>query len=141
MIQRIQSVYLLLGAIALVADVFLDSLWQSRAAVAYVWFEPAFVGLSLIAAAIASVAIFLYKDRKRQRRVVVGVQMGVVLALLVLYGGLYLSGGLNVRTGGALDINKLIMLGLPVVAYLLFFLARRGIEHDIELVESMDRLR
>jgi len=33
------------------------------------------------------------------------------------------------------------MLSMPVVAYLFFFLARRGIDHDIELVESMDRLR
>jgi hypothetical protein len=28
-----------------------------------------------------------------------------------------------------------------VAAYILFYLARRGIEHDIKLVRSMDRLR
>jgi len=33
------------------------------------------------------------------------------------------------------------VLLLPVAAYILFYLARRAITSDIELVKSMDRLR
>jgi hypothetical protein len=46
-----------------------------------------------------------------------------------------------VRAAGGINWTKAAMLGLPILAYLLFFLARRGIDHDIELVKSMDRLR
>jgi hypothetical protein len=59
----------------------------------------------------------------------------------VLYAGLYLTGDLAVRAAGGINWTKAAMLGLPILAYLLFFLARRGIDHDIELVKSMDRLR
>lgn len=142
MIQRIQSVYLLLGAIALVGLLFFDSLWQSTAAATYGWFIPAVVGLGVVTAGVGLVAIFMYNNRERQRRVVVGVQLGTVLMLAALYGGLFLTNGLNVRTaGGALDVNKIVMLVLPVVAYAFFYLARRGIESDIELLKSVDRLR
>jgi hypothetical protein len=36
---------------------------------------------------------------------------------------------------------KLIAVLTPFVAYALFFLARKGIERDIELIRSVDRLR
>jgi hypothetical protein len=39
------------------------------------------------------------------------------------------------------DWGKAAMLAMPILAYVFFLLARRGIDHDIELVESMDRLR
>jgi hypothetical protein len=86
-------------------------------------------------------AIFLYERRKTQRSVVVGVQVGTVLLAGVLYGGLYLTGELAFRGPAGVDWGKAATLAVPIVAYLFFLLARRGIDHDIELVESMDRLR
>jgi hypothetical protein len=64
-----------------------------------------------------------------------------VLLAGVLYGGLYLTSELTFRTGQSVDWARTAMLSLPILAYALFLLARRGITHDIELVESMDRLR
>ena len=119
MIQRIQTVYLFLGAVALTGLFFFDSLWSSTAAA----------------------SIFLYENRQTQRTVVVGAQLLTVAVAAVLYGGLYLTGELAVRAADGFDWAKAGMLGLPILAYLLFLLARRGIDHDIELVKSMDRLR
>lgn len=142
MIQRIQSVYLLLSALALGALFFFDSIWQSRAAEVYGWFVPALTGLILAAGVVGFVAIFLYGDRPRQRRVVFGAQVLTVLLVAVLYVGFYLTGELSLdAAGGGLDVDKLFVLFLPVVAYVFYYLARRAIKSDIELVRSMDRLR
>lgn len=141
MIQRIQTVYLFLGALVLGALGFFEAPWSSTAASTYVWYVPSLVGLIMMTAGTALGAIFLYDRRKTQRTVVVGVQIGTVLLAAVLYGGLYLTSELAVRTARGVDWNLAVVLALPLVAYVLFLLARRGIEHDIELVKSMDRLR
>jgi hypothetical protein len=141
MIQRIQTVYLFLGAVALTGLFFFDSLWSSTAAASHGWYLPAVIGLSAVTGVTAVAAIFLYENRQTQRTVVVGAQLLTVAVAAVLYGGLYLTGELAVRAADGFDWAKAGMLGLPILAYLLFLLARRGIDHDIELVKSMDRLR
>jgi len=141
MIQRIQTLYLFVGALALGSLSFFASLWSSTASEAYVWYEPAVAGLIALAAVTALGSIFLYSNRETQRKVVVGAQLLTFLLAMTLYGGLYLTNELSVRTGGAFNASKTAMLLMPAVAYVLFLLARRGIDHDIELVESMDRLR
>ncbi len=140
MIQRIQTIYLVLGAAALVAMLFFDSLWTSRAVETYAWFGPGLLILGGLTAATALAAIFLYKDRKRQRTVVRLVQVGTLLLAAFLYISLYTTSELVVLTERA-DPVAFIPILLPILAYLLFYLARRGVERDIELVRSMDRLR
>ena len=141
MIQRIQTVYLILGALALAALGAFDVPWNSQAATTYAWFVPALIGLLVATTGGALWAIFLYESRKTQRTVVVMVQVGTILLAGVLYGGLFMTGELAFGTGQGLEWGRTAVLTLPIAAYALFFLARRGIDHDIELVESMDRLR
>lgn len=141
MIQRIQTVYLLLGALALAALGLFELPWASRAAAAHGWFVPSLIGLIVVTAGTGLGAIFLYENRKTQRSVVVGVQIGTVLLAGVLYGGLYLTSELTFGGVRGTDWGRVVALAMPIVAYLFFFLARRGIDHDIELVKSMDRLR
>ncbi|HHP7237186.1 DUF4293 family protein [Longibacter sp.] len=141
MIQRIQTVYLALAAVALAATGFFRDPWSSDAAAQLGWFVPALIatlGLSVLAGA---AAIALYSNRKRQRSVVIGAQLLTVLYLVVLYTGFYLSGELVLRTGDGVEWGTTTVLLLPVAAYILFYLARRAITSDIELVKSMDRLR
>ncbi len=140
MIQRIQTVYLVLGAVALGALLFFGVVWQG-AATAQSWFTPAVVLGDSLAVAVALGAIFLYKNRPRQRQVIVAAQALTTVLLLVFCGGLYLEKALYVRTAQGLDVGMLVALLLPIVAYVLFLLARRGVEKDIEQVRSMDRLR
>lgn len=141
MIQRIQTVYLFLGGLALAAIGLFDMPWTSAAASSHAWFVPSLIGLLVMTVAAAFWSIFLYEDRKRQRSVVVGVQMGTILTAGLLYGGLYLTSELAFIGPQGVVWSRAIVLGLPIGAYALFFLARRGIDHDIELVKSMDRLR
>ncbi len=140
MIQRIQTVYLVLGAVALGALLFFGVVWQG-AATAQGWFTPAVVLVDSLAVAVALGAIFLYKNRPKQRQVIVVAQVLTTVLLIVFCGGLYLANALYVRTAQGLDVGMLVALLLPIVAYVLFLLARRGVEKDIERVRSMDRLR
>jgi len=141
MIQRIQTVYLFLGALALVALGLFEVPWASAAASTYAWFVPSLIGLIGLTAGSALWAIFLYETRKTQRSVVVGVQIGTVVLASVLYGGLYLTSELAFGGTQGVDWGRTTALAIPILAYLFFYLARRGIDHDIELVKSMDRLR
>ena len=141
MIQRIQTVYLALGAVALVGLLFTGVLWDGAAASAQGWFTPVVVALAGVSAAIAVGAIFLFKDRPKQRKVVILAQLVTVVLMVSLFGGLYLADALYIRTTQGVDVTMLITLLLPLVAYLLFLLARRAVAKDIELVRSVDRLR
>ena len=141
MIQRIQTVFLALGAIALVALLFADVVWEGAAATAQNWFTAAVVGLGGLTATVAILTIFLFKDRPRQRKAIVLTQGLTVLVLVALFGGLYLADALYVRTRQGVDVEMLITLLLPLAAYILFLLARRAVSKDIETIRSVDRLR
>jgi len=141
MIQRVQTLYLLLGALALASIGLFGFPWGSAAAGTYPWFVPTLAGLAVVTTGTALWSIFLYNDRDRQRTVVVSVQVLTVCFAAVLYGCLYMTAELSVRGPGGLRWETMIPLILPILSYGLFLLARRGIDNDIELVDSMDRLR
>lgn len=141
MIQRIQTVYLVLGILAVAALGLFEQPWDSAAAAEYGWYVPTLLALMVATIGGAAAAIFLYGKRPTQRRVVLGVQVLTLGLAGVLYGGLYGAGTLAFRGPDGVLWSKTVMLLLPLAAYGLFLLARRGIEHDIELVESMDRIR
>ncbi len=141
MIQRIQTVYLALGAMALLALLFFDAIWSGSEAASFGWFPLVMLLLTIATAVLAFGSIFMYKKRAQQRKLVVYAQMLTLLLMVVLYGLLYMSGELVFVRQEGLDISRMTALALPIIAYLLFYLARKSIERDIELVRSMDRLR
>ena len=141
MIQRIQTLYLLLGVVALAAMFFVAPAYTGAAAEAQGWFGPVVFGLAALAALVGLIAIFLFKNRPQQRTMIVAAQVLTVLHLAALFVGLYLAGTLYVQTAEGLDTGRLVMVVLPLVAYVLFFFARRSVDRDIALVKSMDRLR
>ena len=136
MIQRIQTVYLVLASAALAA-LLLTDIVHARPGLTR-WGTLLF-GLAALAGCVG--AVFLFKDRYRQRRVIVAAQFSTILAVVVLYGSLYLNSALSVRTSGGLDVMRLVVLMLPMVAYVCLILARHGVNRDIKLVESADRIR
>jgi len=141
MIQRIQSVYLLLGALCLASLAFVDEIWVSQAGESQAWYVPAvaIVGAATVIAAL--IAIFLYKDRSTQIKLIVAVQMMTLAFLIILFGGQILVGDFTLFEGGTVDVAMVLALLLPVSAYVFFYVARRGVRRDIILVKSMDRLR
>lgn len=77
--------------------------------------------------------IFQYKDRKKQMTVcTMGMLLLVVWVALFCYDHFYIHGGAVMYPLYAI---------LPVVSIVLFWMAKKGIKHDDDLVKSADRLR
>ena len=126
MIQRIQTIHLLLsviaGVVALVLGISCTAQWVKIA-----WL--CLVGLGVL---LAAWSIFLYKNRMRQ--------LSIVNLSTVCYA----------LTGAVLGIASLLRIPvewgsvaifLPLVAIILNLLACRRIRFDERLVRSADRLR
>ncbi|MDA0683754.1 MAG: DUF4293 family protein [Bacteroidetes bacterium] len=140
MIQRIQTIYLLLAVVLLAIAFLFDGIWTGAAAAEYAWFVPVTMGLLGLAAAGGVTAVFLYKDQPRQRGFVVLLQYLTLLGLALLIGANSLAGGWGSLTANA-SFSTWASVGAPIIAYLMFLMARRGIDKDIKLIKSMDRLR
>ncbi len=141
MIQRLQSLYLLFAAAFLALFLVVGGVWRTVIAVTYPWVTPVSITLCGFAALAALVAVFLYKDRKTQRKVVLAAQWLDLALVVVLVGCL---AALNLRAEVVLGVDATaayLTLLLPIVAYVFLRLARGGVEKDIALVRSMDRLR
>jgi uncharacterized membrane protein len=141
MIQRIQSIWLLLAAIAAFAtmkfsffsgNLLVDNVKVYKALTAL---ESGLLVLILtIAIGVASlVAIFLFKDRKRQLLVTAAI---LVVNLFTI--GLYFGKSIHfLPNEGSLDLTSIVGFSVPVF----LLLAMRSIWKDEQLVKSTDRLR
>ena len=112
MIQRIQTVYLLLAAILAVVC----------SCIRLTWIDV----LQLLTAAVCLGTIFLYAKRVLQTKI-------CLVALLLVFAW-YI--GLAVIQGYVNTVDC-----LPMIEAILIFLARRGIIHDEKLVRAADRIR
>ena len=142
MIQRIQTVFLALIVILFVVLNFVPVLGYEFMHGAMEWKVlsgiPGFLAGDAVIALLALVTIFLYKNRKRQMRIcTAGMLLGILLPLgFWLISLLYTNAG-EVRIIVHYGIGFWLTLANPV----LFFLARRSVKKDEELVRSADRLR
>ena len=141
MIQRLQSVWLLLAAAAAFCSIKLSfysgNLIKDNQPKAFVSLTAQSNLLLLILTAgvgIASlIAIFLYKNRKMQLRIVL-----ITLLVSLLNLGLYFSETQKYVPGeGTYDLTAVFAIFIPI----LLFVAIRGIRRDEKLVKSLDRLR
>ena len=141
MIQRLQTIWLLLAVAALVVFVTQSEAWTGGALAAITWLPTAGYALAVLTALVAAFAVFFYKDRKRQRAVVLAAQWLDVLLVLALAAAVGLVAFGGEAAADALLPAQAVTLILPVGAYVFLRLARRGVEKDIKLVKSMDRIR
>jgi len=143
MIQRIQTVYLLLASLVSGGLIFVFNLWNTIKEKIFVvdLFSKDIVVLKaipfmFITSSLLSIgAIFLFKDRKLQfvlGRVIILINL--ILLGLLIYLSLNLSGETMVSEKG-------IGMFLPVLAILLIVFANKAIKKDENLVKSVDRLR
>ena len=158
MIQRIQSVFLLLLALCMIAVLFLP-LWHKAdpntgqelvltatsfaynkpgaglAAPANVWLIAVFAAVS---AAVALFEIFQFRNRFLQLKLGM---LNLLLILCTIGAGFYFSNlgeqMLNIKMLGTYQAG----FYLPTLALMLNLLANRFIRRDEQLVRSMDRLR
>ncbi|WP_055435831.1 MULTISPECIES: DUF4293 domain-containing protein [Lacinutrix] len=136
MIQRIQSVYLLLTAGISAGLIFVFHLWITNEDVKiFAMDELLYFGLFLGSAALSLLSIFMFKNRKLQ--FVLG-RLNIILNVILL--GFFVYQSLNV-SGEALVSEKGIGIFLPILSIVLLVLANKAIKKDEDLVKSVDRLR
>lgn len=157
MIQRIQSVYLLLVVVSLAAMFFFplasfiggekdqlvlfiyqlvsevpDS--QPDVPLYFIYPNLALVSLSIV---ISFVSIFLFKNRKRQMILV----RLVLLLILGLIGAFFFYYAVTLEEISGIAANYETGSYMPLIAFVFLVLAYRGIMNDEKLIRSADRLR
>jgi len=125
MIQRIQTVYLLFVFCIMSVVVYLP--FSSS------WTVAADAG---IIAVLAMITIFLFKKRKLQTTICY-----TILFLLALIYVLYFFFDRPVLSFQELFPKLRFTIVFPFIAFILTYLAIRGIKKDEKLVRSLDRLR
>ena len=136
MIQRIQTIYLIISAGISAGLIFVFNLWISNADTQFfVKDELLYLCLFLGSAALSLIAIFMFKNRKSQ--FVLG-RLNIILNFILL--GLFVYRSLNLS--GETDVSeKGIGILLPIFSIVFLVLANKAIKKDEELVKSVDRLR
>ncbi|OUR96018.1 hypothetical protein A9Q86_16165 [Flavobacteriales bacterium 33_180_T64] len=136
MIQRIQSIYLLLAAIVSAGLIFVFHLWTNNEDVpVFAKEDYLYLGLFLGSALLSLISVFCFKNRKFQ--FVLG-RLNIILNFILL--GFFVYQSLNV-SGEANVSEKGIGILLPILSIVFLVLANKAIKKDEELVKSVDRLR
>ncbi len=136
MIQRIQTVYLLLVAILTGILPFWVSLWTEGEGVEVYAGDQLPVSIAFYGSALlAVISILRFKQRKQQ---FVLNRFNILLHLFLL--GFFVVRSLNL-SGEAPVSEKGIGMLIPVISIVFLVLANRAIKKDEDLVKSVDRLR
>jgi uncharacterized membrane protein YqaE (UPF0057 family) len=146
MIQRIQSIYLLISSLGFGALFLFPFATSNNPVPQYlqdmvynVQDSPILMILTVLGILIALVAIFVYNNRNLQQKLSILLIICSVFIPLVAVLLMYNEGtAFNQETTIIEDEAGIYM---PIVSLLFAFLAYRGIKQDDKLVKSMDRLR
>jgi len=136
MIQRIQTLYLLIAAIFVGIFPFFTPTGANENGDPIFFYEaPTQLVLFLLSAVLSIACIFLYKNRQNQfvlNRL--NIISNFILLALLSYRLLNLPGETIVSVKG-------IGVMLPIVSIVCLVLANKAIKRDEDLVKSVDRLR
>ena len=145
-IQRIQTLYLLVALVMMAAFAFLTSFSFDVAGNEYVVGTLAtgvdgktsinllMLCLNGLVVVLTAIAVFSYKNLKLQKRLC-SISIILLIALLISIGLMIL--GATDEQNLSIDISNV----LPVVSLFLLFLAYRGISRDQRILSDSDRLR
>ena len=152
MIQRIQTIYLLVATILCIGClctpiahfsvqdegmVDMYNLWLASAEGGHMFYYcPILMGLLVVASAVMLLDVWLYKRRALQMRLV-----SFCMILLVCWYVAYGVIGYLLTVELQASWRPHWTAALPAVSLILLYLAFRGILHDEMLVRSLDRLR
>lgn len=136
MIQRIQSIYLLLAAGVAGGLPFVFNLWQTvNGTIIYAKDTTYALAGFLISATVSIISLFMFKNRKSQ---FVINRLNIILNFILLIVFVYSS----ITTSGESEISeKGVGMTLPIISIVLLVLANKAIKKDEDLVKSVDRLR
>ena len=144
MIQRIQSIYLLIATMLSGGFIFFLNLWVTEQGTEFFALDSLSSGNLLLASIfvlfIASAIltfITIFQFKKRQLQFVLGrlaILINFILVGILVYFTQNLSGEMQVSEKG-------IGLLIPIFTIVFVVLANKAIKKDDELVKSVDRLR
>lgn len=155
MIQRVQSIWLLLATLSLICLFFLPLLNKNVNETAYSIYTKGLqqqtkglsgnvqkteltiipLALNIAAAVFCFSSIFFFKSRGLQKRVItVAILMTIAIAILCVIQSQQFPGGTDGISAGAGSF-------LPLLAIVFSMLAIGGIRKDEQLLRSADRLR
>lgn len=143
MIQRIQSIYLLVASILSLVLIYVFELWtvnETKVFAKDLLFSELLLEISIpvlfyLSGLIALFTIFLFKNRKLQ--FVLG---RVIILINLILLGILIYQSVNLP-GEDVSSEKGIGMFIPTVVILLIVLANKAIKKDEDLVKSVDRLR
>ncbi len=145
MIQRIQSIFLLLTAVAFgllfqfpfaISDIANEGFLVDKDF--DVFDHVALMVLAGLGGGLALISIFLFKNRKLQIRTI---YLSVIMGILVLVVAVVLFYNEAFIIFEEAAIHDSFGLYLPIIGFVLGLLAARFIRKDDKIVKSMDRLR
>ena len=137
MIQRIQTIYLILTFLAVGVLPFIFPLWTLSDGKDYLFMQNQFyVILFGLSTAVTIYSIISFKKRQTQ---FVANRLNIVLNLILL--GLFVYHSLNLSGETLVVSEKGIGMFLPILAIVFLVLANKAIKKDEDLVKSVDRLR
>ena len=135
MIQRIQTLYLLIAAICSGGLSQILSLRETEGHIEFAIDSLEYIILFSASALLSLISIFLFKTRQTQ--FVLG-RLNIILNLILL--GLFIYRLLAI-SGETANSEKGIGLLLPILSIVLLVFANKAIKKDEALVKSVDRLR
>lgn len=145
MIQRIQSIFLLLASISFFLQFVFNFATSDKPSPGFlsdkiynILDNPVLLGLTILGGTVALISIFLFRNRPVQLRLGYFVIVLSILLPLVAFLLMY-----NEPTGLSknVEINGGLAIYLPILGLIATILATRFINKDNKLVKSMDRLR
>ena len=130
MIQRIQSIFFLLSALASLLIIFIAPVLSNEGGLYYLYNDFPYLRLLLFVSAFISIyAIFQYKNRSKQRLLSSLSRLMITFFYLVVL--LVYREKFNFESG----------LFLCIIPFLLLFLASFFIKKDEKLIKDADRIR
>ena len=137
MLQRIQTVYLILAFVVTGVLPFVFPLWTLADGKEFFCMQSqAYAALFGLSTSLSLLSILFYK--KRQHQFVIN-RLNIILNLILL--GLFVYRSLNLSGETPAVSEKGIGMFLPIVSIVFLVLANKAIKKDEDLVKSVDRLR
>ncbi len=132
MIQRIQSIYLLLAALISGSIPFVMNFWSNETIkdsnLLYI-----LIGF-IVSSILSAISIFMFKNRKSQFIIN---RLNIILNFIILAVFVY---GILTTSGEVKSSEKGVEI-IPIISIVLLVLSNKAIKKDEDLVKSVDRLR
>ena len=137
MLQRVQTLYLILVLLLMAVLPYIFPLWTLKSGKEFYFMENIiYVILFGLGSTLTIISIISFK--KRQLQFVLG-RLNIILNLILL--GLFVYHSLNVSGEINSVSEKGIGMFIPVFSIVMLVLANKAIKKDEDLVKSVDRLR